>query len=284
MGCDNHMVIKFAGHDDEPYARLPNSTARMRMSAKAKGLLLYFASLPKDWKIHLSKVAEDFTDGVKSLRRGMYELQELGLAKKAYVRSEDGRRLVGCDWVVYPRPQRDVERPFGVNTLSTHYKRKIEEKQKKEASARAAREASAGVTFHLSPKSSIEKLCDEFANFTIEKNLHAGEYGSTRTGWNQRTIRRWKRHLKRLVAQLGGETEDVKAVMRWYFDHREDEYVPKVCTIEDFCRKYTRLLAAMERAGDTTLNNGKIERGPKIHVTILKSNHRSKRTTTDEDS
>lgn len=60
------------------------------LSWKAKGIMLYFLSLPEDWKIHLDEIKNHATDGISSLKAGVKELTEQGYTKRQPVRDENG--------------------------------------------------------------------------------------------------------------------------------------------------------------------------------------------------
>jgi hypothetical protein len=61
-----------------------------RMSAKSKGILLYFLSLPDDWVIHETEIVKHFSDGKESIRTGIKELIKLGYITKFQNRQENG--------------------------------------------------------------------------------------------------------------------------------------------------------------------------------------------------
>lgn len=60
------------------------------LSWKAKGIMLYFLSLPADWKIHLDEIKNHATDGISSLKAGVKELTKQGYTKRQPVRDENG--------------------------------------------------------------------------------------------------------------------------------------------------------------------------------------------------
>ena len=67
------------------------------LSWKAKGIMLYFLSLPEDWKIHLDEIKNHATDGISSLKAGVKELIEQGYTKRQPVRDENG---VFVEWQI----------------------------------------------------------------------------------------------------------------------------------------------------------------------------------------
>ena len=78
---------------DGPYTVIGNAAAQdSQISWKAKGLLIYLLSLPKDWNIRLSELARHATDGIDSTRKAMDELLNAGYIQRgARIRKPDGR-------------------------------------------------------------------------------------------------------------------------------------------------------------------------------------------------
>ena len=78
---------------DGPYTVIGNEAAQdSSLSWKAKGLLVYLLSLPRDWNIRLSELARHATDGIDSTRKAMDELLNAGYIQRgARIRKPDGR-------------------------------------------------------------------------------------------------------------------------------------------------------------------------------------------------
>jgi len=78
---------------DGPYTVIGNEAAQdSSLSWKAKGLLIYLLSLPKDWNIRLSELARHATDGIDSTRKAMDELLNAGYIQRgARIRKPDGK-------------------------------------------------------------------------------------------------------------------------------------------------------------------------------------------------
>jgi hypothetical protein len=83
------MVDKFFIKDD-------------RLSWKAKGLMVYFLSLPDDWEVYESEVTKHAGDGLRSTRSGIKELIEAGYIIRQRVR--DGGQFKGYEYTVYEHP------------------------------------------------------------------------------------------------------------------------------------------------------------------------------------
>lgn len=89
-----------------------------RLSAKAKGILLYFLSRPDDWQIYTSEVVKHMSDGQKAINNGVKELIECGYVHRKQKRSETGV-FNGYEYLVYEKP---TEMPLSENGLSENGK------------------------------------------------------------------------------------------------------------------------------------------------------------------
>ena len=78
---------------DGPYTVIGNAAAQdSEISWKAKGLLVYLLSLPKDWNIRISELAAHATDGYDSTKRAMDELLAAGYIQRgSRIRKPDGK-------------------------------------------------------------------------------------------------------------------------------------------------------------------------------------------------
>lgn len=82
-----------------------------KLSARAKGILLYLLSRPNDWQIYTSEIQKHMTDGIKSVNSAVKELINAGYIKRALKRSEKGT-FKGYEYLVYEIP---TEMPFAEN-------------------------------------------------------------------------------------------------------------------------------------------------------------------------
>lgn len=60
------------------------------LSMKAKGLLAYLLSLPDDWKIYVSELVNNFSDGKHSVYSAINELKQEGYISQSFERSRSG--------------------------------------------------------------------------------------------------------------------------------------------------------------------------------------------------
>ncbi|WP_368863028.1 DnaD domain protein [Staphylococcus hominis] len=93
-----------------------------RLSAKAKGILLYLLSRPDDWQIYTLEVVKHMNDGQKSINSGINELIKVGYVERSRKRKDNGD-FNGYDYVVYEKPKNIREMPFGENAKRENAKR-----------------------------------------------------------------------------------------------------------------------------------------------------------------
>lgn len=88
------------------FSAIPNKTLQdKRLTFEATGLLAMLLSLPEDWEIHKDWLQKQKQKcGRDKLTRMMKELQDAGYVTKIY-KQEDGGRMNGVDWFVYPVEQ-----------------------------------------------------------------------------------------------------------------------------------------------------------------------------------
>ncbi|PAL08898.1 DNA replication protein DnaD [Staphylococcus hominis] len=89
-----------------------------RLSAKAKGILLYLLSRPDDWQIYTEEIKKHMKDGAKSINTGIHELIDCGYIKRSKKRQENGV-FNGYEYLVYELP---TEMPFSENGKSANGK------------------------------------------------------------------------------------------------------------------------------------------------------------------
>jgi len=77
----SQTIFKMAGARD-PFARIPNELlSDARLSWKAKGILSYLCGKPDGWKMRVSDIAKQSTDGKHAIRAALNELRALGYAE-----------------------------------------------------------------------------------------------------------------------------------------------------------------------------------------------------------
>lgn len=61
------------------------------LSWKAKGIFLYLCSKPDGWEFFMHEIKMNATDGIKSVRAGIAELEERGYLKRIKGHNEKGQ-------------------------------------------------------------------------------------------------------------------------------------------------------------------------------------------------
>ena len=91
-----------------------------RLSYKARGVLQYLLSLPPDWKIKLSHLAENSPQGIKAVRSSFKELRQFGYAKLDWVKDEDNK--IRSQYFVSELPIKDwIEQPIETGKKGNSY-------------------------------------------------------------------------------------------------------------------------------------------------------------------
>ena len=134
--------------------------------------------------------------------------------------------------------------------------------------ARRGRRAGRGTIF---PEERLDdppaKLAQLFVEFTVSKNLHKGRKGSTITGWKRHIVQAWEEECRKLVQNMGGDWRKVRRVLKWYFEHWKDRYIPRCNTMKTFCERFGDLHSEYLRR----LEEGKTEEQPEVEIKHLKS-------------
>ena len=74
------------------------------LSWKAKGLFVYLWSQADEWEFYETEVVKHSTDGIRSMRAGLHELEEKGYLSRKRKRVEN--RLKGSIWLLSETPQK----------------------------------------------------------------------------------------------------------------------------------------------------------------------------------
>lgn len=84
-------IIRKAHNKENPYAQISKSLLRdNRLSAKAMGIMCYLLGLPDHWRLCIEELAKHFSDGQKSIRSGLKQLEKLGYIERFQHRQERG--------------------------------------------------------------------------------------------------------------------------------------------------------------------------------------------------
>ena len=76
---------------DNPYVMVNKQFVNdKKLSAKAKGILLYLLSKPDDWKVYQKDIVNHMDDGRTAIKNGIEELVDQGYIERKKARSEKG--------------------------------------------------------------------------------------------------------------------------------------------------------------------------------------------------
>jgi len=101
-------IFRVHKNKEHPYTIIDNTSVNdKRLSAKAKGILLFLISKPDHWFTNLPNLISSFTDGERSIRSGVNELIKFGYIIRTHVRKDDGR-FSFYDYSVYEQPIKET--------------------------------------------------------------------------------------------------------------------------------------------------------------------------------
>ena len=94
-------IIKIARHD-HGYVIIQNKALEdTRLSWKARGLLAYLLTRPKNWEVNSEQLASISPCGPTAVRAGLRELEKAGYAELKFFGGETG----GSGWIIYELPE-----------------------------------------------------------------------------------------------------------------------------------------------------------------------------------
>lgn len=262
-----------------PYAQIANALLEdPRLSWKAKGILSYLLSKSSDWDVRTADLVNRSTNGIEAIYSALKELRALGYASLEVVR-KDGK-IHSKDWVVREHPL-DLGFPDQGNQdqgFAGHSNTKLSKTKKTSIAGAMGDFGLNGNTKNGCPYSA--KLVEKFSEFTIRNRLHLGKRGSTKDGWEKATLKTWEKVTRELLDQLNDDDAhyEVKLVMKWYFLHWKDEFVPKAHTMRAFCEKFSDLKAKMEKGQMPTPERGQPGLVKFVQIYIHKDGRRQKVT------
>lgn len=72
-----------------------------RLSAKAKGILVYLVAKPPDWKVYENDIIGHMSDGRDAIRSGLKELRTAGYIMRRQARTVVNGKFDGYDYDVF---------------------------------------------------------------------------------------------------------------------------------------------------------------------------------------
>ena len=175
------------------------------LSWKARGLLVYILSLPTDWRIYISELANHATDGVDSTRTGFNELKDAGYITGGRKSGEDGKFYWRYEANEYPSPHGEIpymdnpcmDNPHRENpTLQSTHEQSTHEQSTHEADDLFP---DVPVGEKEETKATTEAAPKDYLDLTVAAARRKLDHGRPK-GW--RTATHWEYHLCQRVANL----------------------------------------------------------------------------------
>lgn len=99
-----YIQKEIEGGDD--FVTMPNVTVQDKgLSWSARGLLTYISSKPPDWRVYVSELCKNSTDGITATRRAFNELKAAGFVRSEIIREKG--RIISVEYYVYKRNVRN---------------------------------------------------------------------------------------------------------------------------------------------------------------------------------
>lgn len=273
------MVIKVKRREN-PFVQIDrNILEDPTLSWKAKGILCYLLSKPKDWTVRTEDLANKGSCGRETILSGMRELREAGYAKIVYVQGEKGK-LQGRYWLILEEPEEDDGEGEIVQQDEENQHRDPHSpvSGKTRSSAKPTdtniicssnKDPLRGTDwgFRTDPSTpfdlSARKLTKSFLNFYHSKRLHIGR--------QEPSISKWDNAFSELIdcinndgeVPLGDAISKIESTLFWYFANFRDPYLPTCYSAITFCEKYLQIEKARQRKEGEPSNR---EQGPVIRT------------------
>jgi len=108
----------------------------IRLSWKARGIMIYLLSMPEDWEFNLVDLANRAPDGKAALRSGVAELESAGYVRIEKERSPTGT-FDGWTWHVFEQPEPRSENRTSDKLKSDNRTLQSKQEQKKQGAQNA---------------------------------------------------------------------------------------------------------------------------------------------------
>lgn len=256
------MVIKIKRREN-PFVQIDrNILEDPNLSWKAKGILCYLLSKPKEWTVRTEDLANKGSCGRETILSGMRELRQAGYARIMHIQGQDGR-LQGRYWLIMEVPEADngveevVENeekpqrhPPSTDSGETRSSRKPTDTNIICSSNKdPLRGADWG--FPNDPSTPLDqsarKLTKSYLSFYHNKRLHIGRQDPS--------IPKWDNAFHELIEQVHNDGEiplddaiaKIEETLSWYFANFRDPYIPTCYSATTFCEKYLQIEKAKQR-------------------------------------
>ena len=100
-------IFRIAKDKDNPYVMLDKRLlSDKRLSWKAKGILVYLLSKPDEWKVRMTDIVNQSTDGLDAIKSAMRELIEAGYIYREQHHASGGK-WGETTYIVFEIPRTD---------------------------------------------------------------------------------------------------------------------------------------------------------------------------------
>lgn len=221
------------------------------LSFKSKGVLIYLLTRKKDWIVRVKDLTNRSTNGEYSIYSALKELRERGYARLV-VEREKGK-IVRKYWSIFEKPRKTLTVETTIKETPTLSNNGTDSNNGKD-NDRSHGSRSNGFNLEAPKQYDMApELVKEFYQFLVGIRHHVGRsdlpQGLTIASKRRRlkTFRKWTDEANLLLHQLEGNTAKFREVMKWYFSHHLQEYMPSCYAMGTFREKFDALLRQMKR-------------------------------------
>ncbi len=224
--------MKFYKHTDDNFTTIRNDILQdENLSWKAKGIFVYLWSQKDDWQYYSKEVAKHSSDGLKSLRSGLKELQNAGYLKISQLREKG--EFKNQRWDLSPVPVLfSPDNPKG-NAV--------------EGSAVNGHLTSTNSNKYLSkePSSHKSKTYDEDSPYLILAKFLNKKIHENNPKAKQPNLQKWADDMRKIVELDKRDKHDVSLVIAWC--QKDDFWSTNILSPSKLRKQFDRLYMKMQK-------------------------------------
>jgi hypothetical protein len=230
------------------------------LSFKAKGVLAYLLSRPREWIVRVQDLENHSKDGRDSIRTALRQLRKEGYAYIKILQGKDGR-LAGREWVIsekkynsvaaVKRVSRPSEKPSDVKSAATNNIVLI--KNKKQLNTHRAKARGSEDSLGLNGDTPLFEGCKSLQKLSNKRH-------STQVT-DFIVKKKWLQQAKDFIEDsLEGKTEHFLEVLEYHLENHRLRFMPDCPTMKRFCDKFHSIVKVMEKETGEEIE----DREPKI--------------------
>lgn len=224
--------MKFNKLTDDNFTVVRNDVLQdENLSWKAKGVFVYLWSQKDDWQYYSKEVVKHSTDGIKSLRSGLRELQDAGYLRITQLR-ENGE-FTNQKWDLSPVPMPlSPDSPKG---------------SAENGDAEKGQLTSTNSNNNLSKKTSSHKskIYDDDSPYMILANLLLRWMVSNNDKTKQPNIQKWADEIRKMHQIDKYDLGDIKKVIVW--SQRDDFWSTNILSASKLRKQFSTLYLQMTK-------------------------------------